>query len=69
MTGFWLGGPAAYGAALRQEYQSRVRALKERLRHVDSDEQRRQIAEELRDLKAELLAKIARMGRSLLGTP
>jgi hypothetical protein len=65
MTGFWLGGSEAYEAALQQEYRSRVRALEERLCHVDSDEQRRQIAEELRDLKTELRDKIARMGRSL----
>jgi hypothetical protein len=62
MHGFHAGGPTAYGAAIRAEYESEKRTLKELLRHADGLEERNRLAESLRELKSKYQAKSANWG-------
>ena len=65
MTGFHRGGWQAYVAAVREEYDSKLRSLKEKLRLSASEGEREVVRNEVRELKAEMRLKLARIGGSL----
>ncbi len=65
MHGFWSGGAQAYATAIGEEYRLRKRTLAERLRIAGSEEERRRINEELRELKQEFSAKVRQINGCL----
>ncbi len=65
MNAFHAHGGAAYGAAIRAEYESLRNELEKRLRLAGSEQERNRIAEELREMKAKFRAKTAHWGSLL----
>jgi hypothetical protein len=65
MPSFHARGAAAYGAAIRAEYNSQIRDLEDRLRRADSEQERNRLAEELREVKAQFRVKNAQLKYSL----
>ena len=57
MNAFHARGAAAYGAAIRAEYQSQRHALEIRLRQAASEQERSRLREELRELEAKYRSK------------
>ena len=62
---FWTGGRNAFAAAIREEYASKKRALKQRLREAETWDEQCRLTEALRQLEAEYTARRRAGDRSL----
>ena len=63
--GFWTGGPAACRAGLKEEYRAEVSKLKERLKEAQTEEERRQVADEMRRVEDTYKERLRRMNENI----
>ena len=65
MNHFHAGGREAYGKAMRRDYEAKILALRAQLQSAPSEEEKRQVTDDLRRLKIEYREKIEGLGKSL----
>ncbi len=65
MAGFYRGGHEAYVTAIREEYDSKLRSLKDKLRLSVDDRGRAVVLNEVRRVKTEMRIKLAKIRGSL----
>jgi len=64
-SGFWAGGRGACRAGLQKEYRATVAKLKRRLKEAGTEEERRQIADELGQVEKTYKEQLRRTGENL----
>lgn len=64
-SGFWAGGPEACRVALKKDYQATVAELEKKLKEAESEEERRQIADELGQVKKTYKEQLGRVNGNL----
>ena len=64
-SGFWTGGPDALLEGLKDEYQATVAELNKRLKEAETEEERRQIADELGQVGKIYKERLRRMNENL----
>ena len=65
MSGFWIGGAAAYADGLHDEFHQRAEALREKLEQLDDHAARQALFDQIEELQRELRQKIDDIDRSL----
>ena len=63
--GFWTGGPEALLAGLKKEHQATVAQLEKRLKEAESEEDRRQIADELGQVEKTYKERLGRVDENI----
>ncbi len=63
--GFWAGGKEACRAGLKEECRATVAKLKERLKEAETEEERRQIADEMRRVEDTYKQRLRRVSENL----
>ena len=63
--GFWAGVPGACRAGLKEEYQTTIAKLKRKLKEAETEEERRQIADELGQVEDTYKERFRRVDENL----
>ena len=63
--GFWTGGPEALREGLKQDYDTTVGELQKRLKDAASEEERRRVADELRQVEKTYEEQLGRVDKDI----
>ena len=65
MTGFWMGGIEAHQKVLQQEFEGRIKILKEELKKCSSKDEHSKITQAIRDERTSYKRRLAELKRLL----